>query len=205
MNIVFDLDGTLIDSRPRMYALFAELVPASGLGADAYWALKQAKVSHEHILRQRLGYDEERLAEFIDAWMARIESPAMLALDTTFPGMHATLDRLAAQARLHVCTARQHRQPVLDQLERLRLLSYFTTVMVTEQTTDKDALIARHVPDLSAHDWMLGDTGKDVQVGKALGMRTCAVLSGFLSHASLAPYGPDLILDNAAAFALPPT
>jgi phosphoglycolate phosphatase len=204
MNVVFDLDGTLIDARPRMYALFAELVPGSGLDADAYWALKHAKVSHEQILRRRLGYDEERLAEFVDAWMARIESPALLALDGNFPGMHATLDRLAAQARLHVCTARQHRQPVLDQLDRLRLLPYFTTVMVTEQTADKDALIARHVPDLSARDWMLGDTGKDIQVGKALGMRTCAVLSGFLSRASLEPYEPDLILENAAAFALPP-
>jgi len=204
MNIVFDLDGTLIDARPRMHALFAELVPGSGLDMDAYWALKRAKVSHEQILRQRLGYDQERLAGFVEAWMARIESPAMLALDENFPGMHATLDRLAAQARLHVCTARQHRQPVLDQLERLHLLPYFTTVMVTEQASDKDALIARHVPDLSARDWMLGDTGKDVQVGKALGMRTCAVLSGFLSRASLEPYGPDLILENAAAFALPP-
>ena len=204
MNVVFDLDGTLIDARPRMYALFTELVPGCGLDADAYWALKHAKVSHEQILRQRLGYDEESLAAFVDAWMARIESPTLLALDENFPGMHATLDRLAAQARLHVCTACQHRQPVLDQLDRVRLMPYFTTVMVTEQAADKDVLIARHVPDLSARDWMLGDTGKDIQVGKALGLRTCAVLSGFLSRASLEPYGPDLILENAAAFALPP-
>lgn len=205
MNVVFDLDGTLIDSRPRMFALFESLVPDSGLDFDAYWALKEAKVSHEHILLRRLGYTEERLAEFVDAWMARIESPPLLALDANFPGMHAALDRLAGQARLHVCTARQHRQPVLDQLERLRLLPYFSTVMVTEQVDDKDVLIARHLTDLSADDWMLGDTGKDVQVGKALGMRTCAVLSGFLSRASLAPYGPDLILDSAADFALPST
>lgn len=204
MNVVFDLDGTLIDSRPRMHALFAELVPDASLDFDAYWALKEAKVSHEHILLRRLGYPAERLQQFTAAWMERIESPAMLALDTNFPGMHATLDRLAAQARLHVCTARQHRQPALDQLERLRLLPYFTSVMVTEQVDDKDVLIVRHVPDLAPGDWMLGDTGKDIQVGKSLGMRTCAVLSGFLSRASLEPYGPDLILGNAAAFTLPP-
>ena len=35
MNVVFDLDGTLIDSRPRMHALFADLVPESDLAFDA--------------------------------------------------------------------------------------------------------------------------------------------------------------------------
>jgi beta-phosphoglucomutase-like phosphatase (HAD superfamily) len=27
VNLVFDLDGTLIDARPRMYRLFCQLVP----------------------------------------------------------------------------------------------------------------------------------------------------------------------------------
>lgn len=203
MNLVFDLDGTLIDSRPRLFTLFSELAPDSGLDFEAYWNLKRAKVSHEQILTQRLGYSRERLSAFVETWMARIETPAVLALDENFPGMHAALERLGQQGRLHVCTARQHRQAALDQLERLGLLPYFSTVMVTQQTDGKDTLIAHHLPDLSPRDWMLGDTGKDIQVGKTLGMRTCGVLSGFLNRASLAPYGPDLILDNAAVFAPP--
>ena len=130
--------------------------------------------------------------------MARIESPALLALDGNFPGMHAALDRLAGQARLHVCTARQHRQPVLDQLDRLRLLPYFTTVMVTEQSGDKDTLIARHVPDLSAQDWMLGDTGKDVQVGKALGARVVAVVGSAAKADVARAAGADVVVDRSA-------
>lgn len=202
MHIVFDLDGTLIDARPRMHQLFCRLAPDTGLSFDAYWDFKRAKVSHEVLLAREFGYDAARIAAFVRDWMDAIESPAMLAVDSNFPGMAATLARLQGQADLHVCTARQQRQPVLDQLERLDLARYFSSVMVTEQRHSKQELIAA-LPRRSGADWMLGDTGRDIEVGKALGMRTCAVLSGFLSHASLLPYGADLILDSAADFVLP--
>ncbi|WP_374361055.1 HAD family hydrolase [Pseudoduganella danionis] len=202
MNLVFDLDGTLIDARPRMYHLFCQLVPQAQLSFDAYWDFKRAKVSHEQLLQREFGYTAAQLDRFNVAWMDAIESPAMLALDTCLPGVAAALQRLQQQARLHVCTARQLRQPVLDQLERLQLASYFDSVMVTEQRSSKQALIAA-LPDLSHADWLLGDTGHDINVGKALGLHTCAVLSGFLSHASLLPYGAECILASVADFKLP--
>ncbi len=201
MNLVFDLDGTLIDARPRMYQLFCQLVPQSRLSFDAYWDLKRAKVSHQQLLQRDFGYDAAQLASFNSVWMDAIESPAMLALDTCLPGISAALQRLQGQARLHVCTARQLRQPVLDQLERLGLADYFDSVLVTQQRNSKQDLIAA-MPARSDADWILGDTGHDINVGKALGMHTCAVLSGFLSRASLLPYGAELILDSAAEFVL---
>lgn len=202
MNLVFDLDGTLIDARPRMHRLFCQLVPQAQLDFDAYWDYKRAKVSHEQLLQREFGYDALQLAQFNSHWMAAIESPAMLALDTCLPGVAAALQRLQGQARLHVCTARQLRQPVLDQLERLDLARYFDSVMVTQQRHSKQELVTA-LPARSSADWMLGDTGHDINVGKALDMHTCAVLSGFLSRASLLPYGPELILDSAADFVLP--
>lgn len=201
VNLIFDLDGTLIDSRLRLYRLFQQLVPSSKLTYESYWTLKQDKVSNEAILSKEFGFDAAAIERFLVDWMESIEAPEFLAFDANFPGMHETLERLSKQAMLHVCTARQHRQPAVDQLDRLGLLAFFESVMVTEQNQSKEELIAS-VSGLGPQDWIIGDTGKDIKAGQSLGIKTCAVLSGFLSEKSLKPYAPDLILPIATDFCL---
>jgi phosphoglycolate phosphatase len=199
MNLIFDLDGTLIDSRLRLYNLFQQLVPTSELTYQDYWAFKQENVSNEDILIKEFRFDAPAIKRFVTDWMGNIEAPEFLALDKNLPGMHATLAELREQANLYVCTARQYSIPLLNQLERLRLLYYFDEVMVTKQTRSKEELV-RTLPSLDSQDWMIGDTGKDIQVGQMLGIKTCAVLSGFLNEKALLNYGPDLILPTAADF-----
>jgi phosphoglycolate phosphatase len=74
--------------------------------------------------------------------------------------------------------------------------------MVTEQRTGKAELISL-IPSLGPEDWIIGDTGLDIQVGQSLGIRTCAVLTGFLNEAYLREYMPDLIITSAADFNIP--
>ena len=201
MNLIFDLDGTLIDSRLRLYRLFQALVPQSNLTYERYWAFKQEKVSNQTILAAEFAFDAAAVEVFVADWMDRIEAPEFLSLDKNFPGMHQALKKLRKQAKLHVCTARQAKQPVYYQLERLGLLPYFDSIMVTEQNRGKEELVAK-IPDLERHDWIIGDTGRDIQVGKMLGLKTCAVLTGFLNEESLRAYEPDLILATASGFRL---
>lgn len=201
MNIVFDLDGTLIDSSRRLYLLFQRLVPYSNLGFEDYWSLKRDKVSNESILRGTFGFADFEVGEFVNQWMHLIESPEFLALDELIPGVKGRLEDLRHHADLHICTARQHRDVAVMQLDDLGLLSYFKSVMVTEQKITKQALI-QGVSGLSPHDWMIGDTGKDIQAGRDVGIRTCAVLGGFLSEKSLRPYRPDLIVPSVCEFYL---
>jgi len=201
MNVIFDLDGTLIDSRLRLYRLFQKLVPDSKLTFEAYWEFKRNKISNEIILAKEFGFDVGRIDRFIIDWMDKIETPEFLALDQNFPFMHETLQRLQRQATLYVCTARQVRHSAVDQLNRLSLLNYFTDIMVTEQRKSKMDLI-RYISNLGPQDWIIGDTGLDIKVGRDLGMKTCAVLSGFLNEKKLRDYAPDLILPNAADFYL---
>ena len=200
MNLIFDLDGTLIDSRMRLYRLFQQLVPASVFTFDEYWKLKKSRQSHHHILVNHFGLDSAAVDHFLSEWMKLIEAKEFLALDEPFPDINATLTRLGECATLHLCTARQCRGSALVQLERLKLLPYFDQFLVTGQKLTKEDLIRQHVPDLSSHDWIIGDTGKDIQIGKALGIKTCAVLSGFMSETALREYQPDLILASAVDF-----
>ncbi len=200
MNIIFDLDGTLIDSRMRLYRLFQQLVPASRLSFEDYWELKKNNLSHQHILADRFCFAPAAIGAFLTEWMDLIESPELLAFDQVFPEVGEALAGLSGHARLHLCTARQSRDASLRQLERLGLLRHFHQILVTGQVTEKVGLIREHIPALSSDDWIIGDTGKDILTGKALGIRTCAVLSGFMSGEALRRYAPDLVLDFATGF-----
>ena len=202
MNLIFDLDGTLIDSRMRLYCLFQKLVPQCNLSFDQYWNFKRNKISNATILSEHFGFDTVHINEFHSEWMGKIEAAEFLALDQNFPAIFETLDRLKLQAKLYVCTARQSKKPAVDQLDRLGLLPYFEDIMVTEQRLSKAELISR-ILDLGSEDWIIGDTGLDIQVGQSMGIRTCAVLTGFLSEVSLRAYMPDLIINSAADFSMP--
>ncbi len=79
MNIVFDLDGTLIDSSERMYRLFQTIVPESQLTKETYWALKRDKVSHKQLI-ERL-FPQYDFDSFNSLWLNEIEKNKYLRLD----------------------------------------------------------------------------------------------------------------------------
>lgn len=202
MNIIFDLDGTLIDSRYRLYKLFQDLVPESSLDFDDYWSLKRNKVSNEGILREVFSFKESKIKLFLHSWMELIEAPQYLALDKNIDGVISHIRLNLLEFNLYVCTDRQLRDPVISQLRNLGLLSFFRNILVTEKSKTKEDLILSEVKNLSSADWVIGDTGKDIQVGHALKMNTCAVLSGFLSYEKLLPYCPDKIINSVSEFIL---
>lgn len=195
MKIFFDLDGTIIDSKPRMYNLFQFLVPESKFTFEKYWKLKQDKVSHITLLTNYFKYSEEEVAKFTSEWMSLIETPEWLSYDKLFQGIKPFLDLLKQEHDLYVVTARQFEAIAINQINDLGLAGIFKDVLVTLQKTEKENLIKNRF-ELTKSDWIIGDTGKDIETGKKLGISTCAVLSGFLSNEQLLTYSPDIIIEN---------
>ena len=195
MNLFFDLDGTLLDARPRMYHLFQHLVPCSKLSFDDYWDLKRDKVSHELLLREKFGYSEEEIGEFAGKWMSRIEEPKWLSVDEPFEGVTDFLNKCSEKNRLYIVTARQFEDRALWQIGKYDWYQYVNGVFVSNMPNGKYELI-RHLVEAGDRGWFIGDTGKDIETGKALGLKTAAVLSGFLSRKRLLEYHPDLIINT---------
>jgi phosphoglycolate phosphatase len=198
MKILIDLDGTLLDPSERLYGLFNSLVPECDLDKQGYWNLKRAKVGHKQILSTRYGYTSQRIDSFEKAWMDLIEQQEWLKKDVLFEGVNAHLQMLSTKAELYLLTARQRSEMVSYQIDYFDIRCFFSGIFVTGGTISKDATVSA-LP-LNYSDWLIGDTGHDVEVGKRLGVQTANVTNGFLSKESLLPYGADLIIDGFTDF-----
>lgn len=192
MNIFLDLDGTLLDSRLRLYKLFVELCPGISIGFDEYWSKKRKKISNEQIL-ESIGYNID-IPNFQRHWLERIESEYLLVNDKPFEGVSLLLSEWCRNYNLYLVTARQS-APLVDwQLERVGLFHYFKQILVTKQHYSKVELIRQSI-NTSANDVFIGDTGIDVNTAKELGIISIAVLSGFREREVLASYYPDYIFE----------
>lgn len=200
MNIFFDFDGTLIDSRQRLYQLFQHLIPQSQMTFEDYWSLKRNKINHETILKEYFDFKKTDFDSFEKNWMELIEDEEWIRLDQPFEGVTNFLTNLKEHNfSLFLITARQHRIIAIRQLESLNWKDIFDQVLITEQKTEKINLIK---PLIAAdiQGWMIGDTGNDIVTGKLLGQRTVAVLTGFQNKEILTAYHPDLIIQKVTDF-----
>ena len=195
MNVFFDLDGTLIDSRPRLYYLFQYLVQNSTLSFDEYWDFKRNKINHYELLTTHFNHSEEQFKAFETIWMAEIELEKWLDMDTPFEGVEELLKDLSKKYTLHIVTARQNVNRTKEQLQKFSWHALIQNTLITEQSKTKIELI-RNAVTVSPDDWFVGDTGKDIETGKQLGIKTAAVHNGFLSKESLLPYKPDYMLNK---------
>lgn len=196
-RIFFDFDGTLIDSRKRLYELFRELRPDCALTFDEYWKIKRSRVDQKTLLKRLFACEDAEISEFARRWRERVEDDDLLALDRPFPLAEALLKRIrSAQGLLFLVTARQHPEKVERQLERWGWRNLFEGVFVTRQTRSKATLVEEKIGTTDEGDVFVGDTGEDILAGKKLGMKTIAVASGFLSGEILREYSPNLLVNS---------
>lgn len=196
-RIFFDFDGTLVDSRKRLYELFRELRPDCALSFDEYWKIKRSRVDQKTLLKRLFGCEDAEIAEFARRWRERVEDDDLLKLDRPFPFAEALLKRLSStRGLLFLVTARQHPEKAERQLEHWGWRNLFEGVFVTRQTKSKAELVEEKIGMTDKNDVFVGDTGEDILAGKKLGMKTIAVASGFLSREILREYSPDLLVND---------
>lgn len=194
-RLFLDYDGTLIDSRQRLYNLFCELAPESTFSFDEYWRIKRNNMRQQELLQSYLQYSDAQVAAFKDTWMEKVEEPARLGIDAPFEGVREFLAQTSREFDLYLVTGRQHLDRLVPQMRKLGLYDYFSDIINTAPKQSKAELV-RSRAAWDADDILVGDTGEDILAGKELGMRTVAVTSGALSEKTLRKYHPDLVLES---------
>jgi pyrophosphatase PpaX len=180
-NVLFDLDGTLIDSGAIILASFKHAT-RTVLGREIPEAELAALVGGSSIYDQMRAIDEAQSEELVRVYRAHNE-PLHDELEA-FEGIERILARLKDEGRRLAIVTAKRRKTVELAFAVLPLERYFDAV-VTSDTTE------RHKPDpapvLAALDLLaarpedaafVGDSPFDVGAGKAAGVFTVAVAWG---------------------------
>jgi phosphoglycolate phosphatase len=194
VNLFFDLDGTLLDSRIRLYRLFQDLVNESYLSIQEYWGLKRNKINHKTILLKMFYYTDNDFEYFKKLWFEKIELPEYLQFDTLIDEAVDILGFLTEKNKLYIVTSRQNKKNTIMQLKKLQIYDFFRNILITERICNKSDLIKE--VGYQKEDFIIGDTGNDVLTGLELGMNTVAVTYGFLNGDKLKSYNPRFIIDK---------
>jgi phosphoglycolate phosphatase len=201
-TILFDLDGTLVDSQRDIAVAFqhAWRTVVGGIPPSAT------------AIAQHIG---KPLAEMLKE-LGRMLSPSLLStfltayrrtyfrqdarLTEPYPGVILTLQALSTFT-LGVVTTKESGQAEIV-LQRLALVPFFQHIqggsvglrLKPAPDTVLAALAALHCAPL--HALMVGDSPGDVLAGKAAGTKTCAVTYGFGAREALLECAPDHVIDS---------
>jgi HAD superfamily hydrolase (TIGR01509 family) len=200
--ILFDLDGTIVDSRDAYLEAAKTAFRTMGLEPPTM----QTALQIPKRLEQNLPIDDlthANTARFLDVYLRTFY--AITEMKTKpISNIHAALENLQQKAKLALITMRNvPKITVTKELQQFGLAQYFTYILTAQDTykpkPSPEALIkALKVTDVQICDCLIvGDSVIDVNAGKAAGARTIAVLSGLYTKQELAKLNPDLILENA--------
>ncbi len=199
--IVFDLDGTLIDSAPGIrHCLAATLIE---WGRDPERELPDDLIGPPLAETfESLGFAGHELEAVVDTYRGHY---AILGVSecTTYPGVQELLDE-ASQRGLALGVATSKFEPYARQiLERLGLAPYFTSVRGdTRESRRNKADIARLVLDEvgvppAPEVWMVGDRRYDVVAARELGLLSVGALWGYGSREELSAAGAVVLAESA--------
>lgn len=200
-GILFDLDGTILDTRPAY--LEAARIACQTLEQEQLPDNLALEIPKR--MEQRLPFFDIIKTDTDSFLVAYRDAFHKVSASKTIPMPSAaeTLRILASKAKLAVITMRfMPAEAICLELRQFNLDRYFEHVVTALDTSkpkpSPEALVRAVVAmDVQMCDCVIvGDSTVDVRAGKAAGSKTVALLSGLYSREELTKADPDFIIEN---------
>lgn len=205
--VLFDLDGTLLDCLPDLYAACVSMandlhIPAPSLPQVEVWVGNGAAMLVQRVLANKFKPEqpdsrfEAALGLFMDAYQSLGNGQSQIC-----PGVVSLLEFLKQQGvKQAVITNKPSRftEPLLQQFG---LLHYFDLVYCGDSFSHKKPhpmplIKAAEAMQLGIEDClMIGDSSNDINAAKACGMPCLGVRGGYSHGRDVAECEPNWVLD----------
>ena len=207
--VIFDLDGTLIDSIDIYFSIVEKALERLNLPGVSRSRILAAAESEDFKWELVLPQDVmNRKKDIIDeAWAVISEiAPQMFAdnLDL-IQGAGGIVEKLSSNGLkigLVTSTQRRYLETKMQPLKNVGVDTLFEVIITSDDVENRkpapEPLIAcAHRLALKPGSCVyVGDTATDIKAGKAAGMRTVGVLTGFDEYEALETENPDAIVNG---------
>jgi phosphoglycolate phosphatase len=195
-TIVFDLDGTLVDSLPDILSSFQHGFTQCGLAVPDELAIRAeiGKPLEEMYAAFAPGRVEELCAAHREHYARNFT-----VRTRPYPGVPELLETLRSRGYLLAVATAKRTDMARRFMAALGMAEWVDCVQGTDGFPHKPApeVIYRALKLLGSQGlWMVGDTITDVQAGRAAGLKTYAVSWGTHSAEQLATASPDELHPN---------
>lgn len=195
---IFDLDGTLVDTLGDITASVNFALTKLGRKPVPLDRVRQYVGDGTAMLLNRaLGDRHDLLDDAIGIFTVHY-SRNLTVRSRLYPGVQETLEHFRSLPMAVVTNkARALSDPIL---EELGIRPYFGVVIGADEglplkpAPDAFLQVMHHLAVPREHTAVVGDGTTDIAAGKAAGISTCAVTSGFRSEEELRRAGPDHLI-----------
>ena len=207
--MLFDLDGTLVDTAPDMVSVLQDLQRRHGNAPVAY-DLGRSHVSNGALGLLRIGFPQlaeaqrrDLMCEYVDRYAAQLSRHSAL-----FDGMEALLVMLETACRPWGVVTNKPAHLTEPLLEHLNLASRSACIVSGDTLEERKPHPAPllHACDLAGvrpeEAIYVGDASRDIEAGRAAGMATIAAAYGYITtDDNAATWGADSIATDTAELA----
>jgi phosphoglycolate phosphatase len=206
--ILFDLDGTLVDSVPDLAWCAGRMMQDLGLPEPAEdaarrWVGNGVERFVKRVLTGEMDAepDSELFARGIELFQ-QLYARHVSDRSVLYPGVIDALERLAATDMHLACVTNKPEPFTSDLIEAMSLDSYFELVVAGNTTARKkpDPMPLHYAADRFALEYpaclMVGDSSNDVAAARAAGFAVVCVPYGYNHGADIQDAEPDLVVDD---------
>lgn len=209
--VIFDLDGTLLDSVPDLAAAVDTMLalrgrPPAGVERVKDWVGNGSEVLVRRALAGSLEYAAVEDAEAAPAHQDFLQAYAgEHHLTRVYPGVHPLLEWLQQEGVTMAIATNKPERFVAPLLQEKNLDRYFRWLVggdtLTAQKPDPAALhwIMEQAGVAANETLFVGDSRNDVIAARAAGVKVVAVSYGYNHGEPIAAQNPDLLVDSLDA------